>query len=120
MGSEIGMAMSFTPEVPYWYEINLYHTTEQTFVLAIRLFFQSEDQRDQSSAWAFETLHEALDMLEGYDAADDVRLDIPLDSAEMSGPELAACAMDLRARAVSARHHFSGLVGEFLHQLDGV
>ena len=117
-GVELGMAMSFSPSLPYWYEINLYHTREQRFVLAIRQFFQSEAERDIVSAWTFETLGEALDALEAYDAAEDVRLTVEVDTARMSAADLAACAMDLRARAKSARTHFSGLVGEFLHQMD--
>jgi hypothetical protein len=117
-GIELGMAMSFSPLLPYWYEINLYHTREQSFVLAIRQFFQSETERDMVSAWTFETLGEALDALEAYDAAEDVRLTVETDAAQMTAAELAACAMDLRARAKSARSHFSGLVGEFLHQMD--
>jgi hypothetical protein len=117
-GVELGMAMSFSPEIPYWYEINLYRTSDRTFVLAIRLFFQSEAERDLVSASAHETLAEALDALEAYDAAEDVRLTLDMASEHLSAAELAASALDLRARAKAARSHFGGLVGEFLHQMD--
>lgn len=117
-GVELGMAMSFSPELPYWYEINLYRTTERTFVLAIRLFYQSESERDLVSASTHETLAEAIDALEAYDAAEDVRLTLETATEHLSAAELAACAMELRARAKAARSHFAGLVGEFLHQMD--
>ena len=45
-GSELVMAMSFTPELPYWYEINMYRTSDLEFVAAVRLFHQSEDMPD--------------------------------------------------------------------------
>ena len=117
-GIELGMAMSFSPDLPYWYEINLYHTVDRSFVLAIRLFYQSESERDLVSASTYETLAEAIDALEAYDAAEDVRLTLEPTTDHLSAAELAACAMDLRARAKAARSHFAGLVGEFLHQMD--
>ncbi|ETX29345.1 hypothetical protein [Roseivivax isoporae] len=116
-GSELAMAMSFTPELPYWYELNVYRTREQTFVLAIRQFFQSEEQTDIVKAWAFDSLPDLFDRLETYDAGADVRT--PHLDLERSAPaELAAAAMDLKSRVIAARTHFAGLVGEFFAQID--
>ena len=117
-GSELGMAMSFSPELPYWYEINLYRTTDQDFVLAVRLFHQSEEERDTVEAWRFASLADAMDALESYDAARDVKVTVNPSDPTLSAAELVAHAMDLRGRAEAARRHFSGLVGEFLHQMD--
>jgi hypothetical protein len=117
-GSELCMAMSFTPEASYWYEINIYRTAGQKFVVAVRLFFQSEDERDRVRAWEFETFEQVLDCLESYDAGADVRVDVFADDAGWCAAELAAQAFSLRARVAAARSQYSGLVGEILHELE--
>jgi hypothetical protein len=117
-GVELGMAMSFAPDLPYWYEVNLYHTVEDDFVLAIRLFHQSEGRRDTVVAWRFDSLADAFDALEGYDAAQDVPVALSAADDGLAPADLAAHALDLRAQADARRQHFAGLVGEFLHQID--
>ena len=117
-GSELGMAMSFTPTAPYWYEVNIYRTVSQQFVLVIRHFFQSEQEQDTIRAWECETFGEVMDKLESYDAADDVRVTVNAADPDLSLPEMAAHALDLRAKAEAARQQFSGLVGELLYDLE--
>ena len=117
-GSELAMAMSFTPEIPYWYEINLYRTNDSQFVLAIRLFHQSEDKRDTVEAWQFKSLDEALSAVEHYDAAADVDAMLPDASGDHTAAEIAAHAFELRARIETQRQHYRGLAGEILHELD--
>lgn len=117
-GTELAMAMSFTPGLPYWYEITIYRTSDQRFVLAIRLFYVSEHERDTADGWVFATLPEVFDALEAYDAGRDVVADLSTARAEMPAVELAARALDLRARVAAARHHFAGLVGEFFAELE--
>lgn len=116
-GTELAMAMSYTPELPYWYEINVYRTEAQSFVLALRLFFQSETIDDTTKAWEFETINEVFDALEAYDAAQDVR--VSFDNMPGDTPaDLMAHAFELRAHVAAARAHFSGLIGEFFDTLD--
>lgn len=117
-GVELAMAMSFTPALPYWYEINLYRTSDQRFVAAVKLFFQSPDEKDQIRAWDFDTLDQALEKLAGFDAGQDVRLDCDPTDESLGAAELAACAMDLRAQVLAARRHYGSLVGEFLYDLE--
>ncbi len=116
-GTELAMAMSYTPEIPYWYELNIVRTEDQRFALMIRKFYQSEDEMDCGNAWMFDTLPEVFDAIEGYDAAQDVRIDLP-DVSHMSAAEMAAMAMDMRARVGAARTHFASVVGELLSQID--
>ncbi len=111
------MAMSFTPEIPYWYEINIYRTTEQSFVLAIRQFFQSVDEKDTVRAWVFDSLPEVFDHIEQYDVGNDVQMP-QVDLSHAAPAELAAMAMDLTSRLKAARLHFSGLVGELLLEIE--
>lgn len=117
-GAELGMAMSFDPDVPYWYEINLYRTADRSFVVAIRQFFQSEDERDVVKAWTFATLGDALDHIEAYDAGADVRLKTRRTPVHGAAVDLAAASLDLRAQVETARAHYRNLVAEFLYDLD--
>jgi len=117
-GSELAMAMSFSPEIPYWYEINLYRTTGSEFVAAVRLFHQSEDRRDTVEAWRFSSLDEALAAIEDYDAAQDVDFAAAIPRENMPGAEIAGQALTLQARVHAMRQHYRGLVGEILFELD--
>ena len=117
-GIELGMAMSFSPALPYWYEINLFRTVEQTYVVAVKQFHQSSETKDSVRAWTSPSLGEALDKLEAYDPAADIEIGVDAADTGLCAAELAAHAMDLRARVLSARAHFSGLLGEFMHELD--
>lgn len=117
-GSELAMAMSFTPGVPYWYEINLYRTTDGRFVAAVKQFFASKDENDHAKAWEFDALDQALEKLAHYDAGQDVKLTLDPSDTSMGAAELAACAMELRARVMAARRHYETLIGEFFYDLE--
>jgi hypothetical protein len=118
-GTELAMAMSFTPELPFWYEINIYRTTEQRFVLAVRLFHQSTEEPDSAQGWVFDTLEEAYDAVEAYDPACDVRIELPKVNASASA-ELAAWAMETRVRVASQKAIYNSLVGELFDELQRV
>lgn len=116
-GSELCMGMSFTPGATFWDEVNVWRTAEQRFVVAVKTFFRDENETDQVRAWEFDDFDGAMAHLEGYDPAEDIRVDID-PSAAMTLPELAAHALALRARAAEARRQFAALVGEILYDLD--
>jgi hypothetical protein len=117
-GIELAMAMSFSLSLPYWYEVNLYRTTDQRFVATIKLFYRAENEQDMVKAWEFDSLEQALDKLASYDAGQDVRVTLDPSDLSASAAELAACAMELRAKIMAARRHFESLVGEFFYELD--
>lgn len=117
-GVELAMGMSFTPGLPYWYEVNLYRTSDQRFVVAIRLFHASKDEQDSVRGWEFDSLDHALEKLAHYDAGQDVKLTIDPSSGHMAAAELAACAMELRAKVMAARRHYESLIGEFFYDLE--
>ena len=118
-GTELAMAMSYTPTLPYWYEANIYRTTDQRFVACVKLFYVSSDEQDTARGWECETLDAAIEKLAQYDAANDVRLSMAYDASGLSAAEMAAYSMELRAQAKSYRHNYASLIGEFLHDLDG-
>lgn len=116
-GSELAIAMSYSAEMPYWYEIGLYRTVEQEFVVAIKLFHTSADYRDTAQCWKSKTLDGALSLIEEYDAAQDVNVAPVPDPNRASAVECAAYAWDLRGRMGEMRRHYRGLAGEFLHDI---
>jgi hypothetical protein len=118
-GIELAMAMSFTPELPYWYEINIYRTNDQRFVMAVRLFFQSETEDDTVQAWEFHDLPSLFDALEQYDASKDVKVAFK-DLHAASPAELTAMALELRAQIAGAKANFAGLIGELFEEMDRV
>ncbi len=118
-GVELCMAMSFVPGSPFWYEINIYRTRAQKFVAAVRIFFASEDERDRVRVWECESFDDVLDALEGYDAAEEIRVDLFPGDRPMSPAELAGQGFALMARAGAARAQYAGLLGEILHELEG-
>lgn len=117
-GVELCMAMSFVPGSPFWYEVNVFRTTEGGFVAAVKMFFSAENERDICRAWSCESFAQVMEVLEGYDAANDIRIDLPADETALALPELAAHALMLRARAEEARRQFASLVGEILFDLE--
>ncbi len=117
-GSELCMAMNFVAGCHSWHEVNIYRTTDNRFVLCVRQFFRDEDEQDATKAWECQTFGEVMDLLEAYDAAEDVRVTVFADDPKLSVPEMAAHALNLRAKAEDARKRFGGLVGEILAELD--
>lgn len=117
VGTEIAMATSFTPAIPYWYEINIYRSRDDQFIVAIRKFFQSEAIDDVVEAWTFPSIEHVFFHIEGYDPATDIP--VPSQSFDSMAPaELSAVAMQTMAQIEEARTHFSGLVGEILYEID--
>jgi hypothetical protein len=116
-GTELAMAMSFTPALPYWYEIAVFRTEQQRFVLCIKQFFVAESETDVCDAWEFDSLEGVFAAIEAYDAARDVRFE-PGGLAGSPAAELAARALSLKAEVNAARAHFAGLVGELFQELD--
>lgn len=118
-GNELAMAMSFTPGLPYWFEVNLYHSQAQEFVVAVRKFFQSENENDYVNSWSFPSIDAALSHIQNYDPAIDILIP-EMDTDMMTPAEMSAIALSLRAEVEAVRHHYSGLVGELFMELDAV
>lgn len=119
-GTELAMSMSFTPGMPYWYEVNIYRTQAQKFVLALRMFFASEAEDDFVRAWEFDTIDECFDKIETYDAAQDVKMTLPENIEKAPPAVLAAHALQLQAKVTAARAHYAGLVGELFAEIEAM
>ncbi|MEL6205340.1 MAG: hypothetical protein AAFR47_08520 [Pseudomonadota bacterium] len=117
-GEELGMAMSFTPDWPYWFEINLFRATDGTFPVAIKQYFVSEYQKNLATAEATHSLSAAFDFIEHFDPAQYIPLTTRVSAAPATAAEMGAAAMDLKAQVEAMRSHYRGLVGEFMHEID--
>jgi hypothetical protein len=116
-GIELAMAMSYTPQVPFWYEINLYRSMEQNFIATVRLFHQSQDMQDTVRAWEVGTIDEAIKKLTDFDAAHDVPVQLDCDYTKVAAAVAASTALQMLANISEARTHYKSLVGEFLFDL---
>jgi hypothetical protein len=118
-GVEICSAMSYMPGTPLWYEINVYRTTSDSFVANVRMFTKSDNDKDRFSAYEASSFDEALFWLEGYNPAEDIRADLPLDSDEISVIELGLKAAAVRMRLSEARRQYRDLLGEVFYAIEG-
>ena len=116
-GQQLAMVMSFQVGTPFWFEINLYRTSSQGFVIHNKLFYKSDDEIDHFSVIECDSFEGMMDQLENFDAAKLVRVTPPQNPAEMSLIELTATALEARAVAQEARRQYGELVGQLLHEL---
>lgn len=117
-GVELCMAMSYVPGAAFWYEINIYRTVSDGFVVYVRLFSKKEQDTDLYRVFEAGSFEEVISFLEDYDAAEDVRIDVLADDQSAPLSELVVRALALRARIDDARRQFSALVGQILFDID--
>lgn len=117
-GEEICCATSYVAGPPFWYEINVFRTGNDTFVADIRMFTKSENEKDRFVSHHAETFDEALSWLESYDPAGDIRVDLPLDDPHMPIAELGLRAAAVRLKVAEARRQYRDLLGDMLYALD--
>lgn len=116
-GVGLCMAMSYTPGQPLWYEINVYRTVDQTFVVDVRCFTTSEDEQDRFTVFEATTFDDVMEILESYEPASDLRTSVDPSEESLSGAQLALAALALRTRIEEARRQYRGLVGQVLYEL---
>lgn len=116
-GANLAMAMSFTPDLPFWYEINIYRTDSQQFALVVKLFYQAEEEKDTVKSWLFDSLPAVFDALETYDAAQDIRVSF-VQPQDATPAELAAMALELKTKIAAYRAHWASLIGELFAEMD--
>ncbi|MEO1678542.1 MAG: hypothetical protein AAFU80_10325 [Pseudomonadota bacterium] len=117
-GVELAMAMGFSPEHAFWYEINVYRKLQGAYAVAVRLFHSATDEQDVVQAWPCDGLGDVLETLERYDATQDVTVSVDPTDPDLSAAELAAHALDLRARTEIHKRAYAAVLGDLLHQLD--
>lgn len=118
-GRELCSAMSYASGTPLWYEINLYQTHDDKFVVDVRMFSKSEDERDMHRAVEVGSIDAMFEWLENHDPIVDVDCDcMTLAGSSLSPSEVALRAADLRMRVDEGRRQYADLVGQILYDLD--
>ncbi len=100
-----------------WHELNLYKNEDGGFVADIRVLATPSGTRDQFHIAVVETLEEALQFFEGYDARFDVASDIPLDDDSLAPAELMVHAAALKVRVAEAVSMYRATLSTFLGEL---
>ncbi|MEM6932173.1 MAG: hypothetical protein AAF526_01170 [Pseudomonadota bacterium] len=118
-GSELAMASSYVAGCAAWYELNIYKTVENDFVVRVHMYSNAPQQPEQTDAWRCAGLIEVFDTIEAWDASRTVRIELLPEEASLSVGELAASAVSIRSRIEEARHQYRTIVGEMLMDLDG-
>jgi hypothetical protein len=118
-GTELCSAMSFTVGTPFWYEVNIFQKVDETFVVEIKIFTKSDNDRELFHAHEISTFSDVFEYLENYDPVCDVDAG-PVDFAmrTKSIAEIGLQAAALRLKIDEARRQFGDLVGQILYALE--
>lgn len=119
-GVQICSAMSYVVGTPLWYEINLFRLVDQTFVVDVRMFTKSETESDKFTVLHVGSFDEAVEALENYEPANDVRVSVDFNDPEAALADLTFQALAVRARVEEARAQYGNLVSEVLADLEQV
>ncbi|MEM6413385.1 MAG: hypothetical protein AAF720_01870 [Pseudomonadota bacterium] len=118
-GYELCSSMSYVVGPPLWYELNIYQTDSQGFLIGIKMFTKNEDEGDIHRVLEASSLDDVAHILENYDPAFDIDASsVRVDDDTISMAELSLAAVRLRQRIEEARRQFKDLVGEILYELD--
>ena len=118
-GTELCNAMSYVPGTPFWYEINIYQNLNETFVVEIKMFTKSDNDREMFRVMEVSSLSDVFEKLENYQTAHDI--EVPLVNfadTRKSVAEVGLQAAQIRLKMKEASRQFSDLVGQILFELE--
>jgi hypothetical protein len=118
VGTEICSATSHAIGPSLWCEINLHATDQDRFVADIRMFFKSENIADVFTVHEADSIDEAVSILEAFDPASHLVVDLAVGNLEVPAIEIALKAAELRLRLEEARGQYRDLLGEVLYDLE--
>lgn len=117
-GRQLGHHNGYRLGSPLWHELNLYQTEDGRYVADIRVFTKAQGAKDQFHVAVMDSLEEALQFFEGYDARGDVPADIALDDEALSPAELLVQAAALKARVADAVSQYRAVLSAFLADMN--
>ncbi|MEM6487441.1 MAG: hypothetical protein AAF677_04095 [Pseudomonadota bacterium] len=117
MAKELGVASSYVPRSPYWFQLTIYRRHEGGFVAAIKQYTKSAMDPGYDVCIDASSFADMMHGLETFDAGQVVRcMDDPGDG-HLSAGELAVRTYHMRFRLEQARQQFRCIVAELLHEL---
>ncbi|NKE44234.1 hypothetical protein HB662_05560 [Roseomonas frigidaquae] len=116
-GRHVGFGNGYRVGTPLWHELNLYQTEDGHFVADIRVFSKAQGAKDQFHVCVADSVEEALQFFEGYDARGDVQADFDPADPSLAPAELMVHAAALKYRIAEAESQYRAVLASFLHQL---
>ena len=116
-GYEICCASSHRSGPPFWYEINVFRTTDDRFFADVRLFQKSDAHKDRFTVFEAPSFEMAIESLKTYDPVRDIPVE-PFFDGDVAPVEIALEAARLRLRIADARTQYADLIGDVLQQID--
>jgi hypothetical protein len=118
-GTLLCTAMSYKPGYPFWYEISLYRENGGGFVVTVKMFTRSEDERDLFHVFNAPDFDSLVLLLESYDPAHDLEaVNLGIDDTALSSCEVALRGIALRLKIDEARRQYGDIAGEILYEID--
>lgn len=117
-GRHLGHHNGYRVGSPLWHELNLYQTDDGRFVADIRVFTKAQGSKDQFHVSVGDSLEEALQFFESYDARADVPAELALDDDALSPAELLVQAAGLKARVADAVSQYRAVLSTFLAEMN--
>lgn len=117
-GRHLGQHSGYRVGTALWHELNLFQIDDGRFVADIRVFSKAPGSKDQFYVEVVETLEEALQVFESYDARRDVTAEFDIDDPDQTPAELMVHAAALRYRIAEAAAQYRAAVATFLQNLN--
>ncbi|MGK7867645.1 hypothetical protein [Falsiroseomonas sp. E2-1-a20] len=116
-GRHVGFGNGYRAGTPLWHELNLYQAEDGKFVADIRVFSKAQGSNDQFHVCVADSVEEALQFFESYDARSDVQADFDPADPALAPAELMVHAAALKYRITEAESQYRAVLASFLHQL---
>ena len=116
-GYEVCCASSHRSGPPFWYEINVFRTTEDRFFADVRLYQKSDAFKERFTVFEASSFEMAIDALRSYDPVCDIPV-APFFDGDVAPVEIALQAARLRLMMEEARSQYRDLIGDVLAQID--
>lgn len=107
---------SWSPTVPAWHEVALFHTQGRECAVAVRMRKKALGEADIHHAELFATLDEALEWLEAFDPTAGLAPGFDASDRRVSTAEIALASAALRQQADAVTRQWRGLLGELLYR----
>lgn len=118
-GVEVCHSMSYEMGTPFWYEINIYRTTEDGFVSEVKFFTKSDKMRDSFKTVDVDSTEELVAFFEGYDPTEDIDPGVvSTERLEKNAVFAATRATELAQFNCEAKRQWNDIVGEILFEID--
>jgi hypothetical protein len=116
--SEVATSSGYSTELPFWYEVNVYRTPDDSLVTDIRLFNKNPNMTDLFRVREHEDMEAVFAYFESYDASADLTPGRDVSSPTASSAALALSAARLQLQVNQLTRHYEAMIGDLLQALN--